>query len=303
MSRPVSSAAIIGLHWGLVHLRGLREAGCEVVALAATDASQARSVADRLGVARGTCDIASLNSVDVVVIATPASTHAGLIAELPAPFLVCEKPLLGLDGQRCELPRTSGRMYVNYAFGFLASARCVDAAGHRLGPPEAIDLRVGVALEQEFDPARWFLEAASHPLSWLLLRFGRPRVLRREISADEVAVDLVAGEVPVRVRLVVGGESGIHHDIRMRWGRRELVLRGRYRPGREWEYDPVLLEGAPLNAGEWTSTDCWQDANAASVRAMIASFRGTPTSDSGRLFDAGTALWVEDTLLGPLVQA
>lgn len=294
----VRTAAIVGLHWGLVHLRGLREAGCDVVALAAQDHAAAQSVAAREGVPRGTADIASLNAVDLVVIATPAATHAELIAALPEPALICEKPLLGMTGSRAALPATADRLYVNYAFGFLQTARAIDRVIADLGPPEAVLLDVAVNLPLAFTAEQWFLEAASHPLSWLLLRHGSPTVLQRSIAVDAVVVDVRAGAVPLRVRLHLEGEPGIQHQVRIDWDRHQLSMRGRYRPEEPWSYDPVLLDGEAINAGEWSASDCWLDANAASVRAIVDRFRGVGAA--APLFDAGAALMIEDVLLGPV---
>jgi hypothetical protein len=295
----VRTAAIVGLRWGLVHLRGLREAGCEVVALAAQDVAAAQSVALREGVPRGTADIDSLNAVDVVVIATPAATHRDLIAALPEPALICEKPLLGIGGSRAALPATAGRMYVNYAFGFLQTARRIDDVVANLGPPSALLLDVAVNLPMEFSAEQWFLEAASHPLSWLLLRHGPPTVLRRTIERAQVVVDVRAGMVPLRTRLHLGGEPGIHQQLRIEWGAHQLDMRGRFRPGQPWSYDPVVVDGEAIGEGEWSASDCWLDANASSVGAIVDRFRGT--GSTAPLFDAGAALMIEEVLLGPVV--
>jgi hypothetical protein len=294
----VRTAAIVGLHWGLVHLRGLREAGCEVVALAAQDAAAAQSVALREGVPRGTADINSLNAVDLVVIATPAATHSHLIAALPEPALICEKPLLGIAGSRAALPATAGRMYVNYAFGFLQTARRIDDVVAKLGPPRAVLLDVAVSLPPAFSAEQWFLEAASHPLSWLLLRHGPPTVLGRTIEGGQVVVDVRAGMVPLRTRLHLGGEPGIHQQLRIDWDGHRLHMRGRYRPGQPWSYDPVVLDREAIGPGEWSASDCWLDANAASVRAIVDRFRGGPPG--APLFGPSAALMVEDVLFGPI---
>jgi hypothetical protein len=294
----LQTAAIVGLHWGLVHLRGLREAGCQIVALAAQHGDTAAMVAAREGIARGTADVTSLNEVDLVVIATPAATHAGLIRALPGPRLICEKPLLGLTGSPDDLPATDGRMYVNYAFAFLATARDIDGIVAERGAPERIALDVSVHLPLDFTAEQWFLEALSHPLSWLLLRHGPPSLTGRTVAPEAVAVELRAGDVPMRARLQVGGEPGIHQRVAMQWGRDVLLMRGRYRPEQPWSYDPVLLNGLPINGGESSPTDCWLDANAASVRAIVGRFRGDAAP--APLFDARAALRVEEVLLGPV---
>lgn len=292
----VRTAAIVGVHWGLVHVRALREAGCEVVALGAADAEHAQSAARREGVPRGTSDIASLDEVDVVVVATPASTHAEVLGQLPSPYLICEKPLLGLDVAPSAMPDVRGRMFVNYAFAFLRTARDAADVVQRLGPPQRVRLEVQVTLPLSFSSQEWFLEAASHPLSWLLHLLGAPEVVSRQVTAEGVTVGLLAGRTPVEVALRVGGEPGITHRFAFRWAGRGMRIEGRYRPGGAWQYDPVLVDGGPVNGGEWSASDCWLDANAASVRMMIEVFRGRSTMDEGLacgLFDASRALWLE----------
>lgn len=297
----VRTAAIVGLNWGLVHLRGLRESGCDVVALAAADEDQAHAVAAREGVPRGTSDVASLNDVDVVVVATPAATHTDVINALPKPFLICEKPILGLRGDRHRLPRsTKGRLLVNYAFGHLATARAVTGVVADLGVPERTELQVDVELPLEFSVQEWFLETASHPLSWLLHLYGNPAVLSRTLSHTSVTIEMLAGEAaPLTARMLLGGEPGIHQRVDLLWASHSLSLAGRYRPGQPWQYDPVLLDGQAITGGESSPTDCWMDANAASVRSMLAVFRGGTSWDAGLangLFDVDKALQLEAVL-------
>lgn len=292
----VSSAAIVGLNWGLVHLRGLRAAGCEVVALSAADEHRAREVAERESVPRWTSDVASLNELDLVVVATPAATHAEVLRQLPRPFLVCEKPLLGLTGSAADLPDTTGRMFVNYAFAFLRTARAVAEVVDGRGRPDRVALAVDVALPLGFSPQAWFMEAASHPLSWLLHLFGAPHEAVRSSWPDSHEVVMRAGDVPIAARLRIGGEPGIHQHITMHWGSEILDMRGRYRPGKPWRYDPVTLDGLAITEGEWSATDCWLDANAAAMQAMVEVFRGRRPWSEGTaagLFDAQRALWLE----------
>jgi dTDP-4-dehydrorhamnose reductase len=296
---PIRTAGIVGLHWGLVHLRGLREAGCEVVALAAANEDEAREAAEREGVPRATADVSSLNDLDLVVIATPAATHVDVINALPSPRLICEKPLVGVAGDPGALPDTEGRLLVNLAFPYLHTARAVASVVAELGPPERTELQVDVGMELTFTPEEWFLETASHPLSWLLHLFGPPTVHDRAIAEDAVAVELSAGRVPLTVQLRLDGLPGIEHRVLMEWAGRTLRVEGRYRPGEPWRYDPIQLDGQPINEGEWSATDCWMDANAACEAAIISVFRGELGWDRGLasgLFDARKALMLESVL-------
>lgn len=295
----VKTAAIVGLNWGLVHLRGLREAGCDVVALAAADEDRARRIAAREGVESATSDLRSLSGIDLVVVAVPADSHAAVLRQLPDPLLICEKPVLGVRTPIADLPETRGRMFVNYAFGFLATARTAAAVIDRLGDPRAAAVEVQVGLESGFSSVEWFLEAASHPLSWVLSVLGAPTVVSRRIHRDGVDVRLRAGSCEVAVRLRLGGDDGISQRLTFRWPDHDMVVRGGFRPGHRWRYEAVQLDGQRINEGEWSASDCWLDANAASVRAMVAAFRGQP-ADADRLFDARRALWIERTVRADL---
>lgn len=285
------SAGIVGLNWGLVHLRTLRAAGVEVVALASTDADRARAVAADNGVAIGTDDLAVLNDLDVVVVATPAKSHPQVLGQLPDPFLICEKPLVGIGGSPEDLPEFGDRLFVNYAFAFLQTARTVADFGR----PSSVSLSVGVNLPLEFTPEQWFLETASHPTSWLLHLLGEPR----DITREGLTVHAVAGSTPITVELSLGGPEGIYHDGSFVWPDRVVEFHGRYVPGSPWAYDPVLLDGAPVNDGEFSDSDCWLDANEAAVRMMVEVFRGERSRADGLaagLFDARKALWLESLL-------
>lgn len=291
MSRTITTAGIVGLHWGLVHLRTLRGAGCEVVALASTNLDEARAAADREGVPRAHGSAAELDDCDVVVVATPAASHITVVAALPSPAIVLEKPLVGLAGDPSAFGRTSD-LYVNYAFSFLASAGAAAQVLERLGPPVRADLTVSVDLPLRFNAAQWVLEATSHPLSWLVGRLGTPALRSADVGQGRVDLELELSGTAATVSTVVGGEPGIHQHLRLRWSDgQELELRGAYRPGQPWAYEPVLLGGEAITAGEWTATDCWLDAQAASVAAMVDAFRGGPVDP--RLFDVPTAAGID----------
>jgi predicted dehydrogenase len=272
----------VGLHWGLVHLRTLREAGCEVVALAATNIDHARAAADREGVPRAHASAAELDDCDVVVVAVPATAHAGVVEQLPSPAIILEKPLVGLAGDPAAFPRRHD-LFVNYAFSFLATAAAAGAAVAELGRPAAADLVVSIDLPLDFSSGQWILEATSHPLSWLVEQFGAPALVAADHRRDQVAMELTLGSVPATVATRIGGRPGIEQHLRLTWaGGADLVLHGAFRPGRPWQYEPVLVGGRPVTDGEWSPTDCWLDAQSASVAAMVEAFRGGPVDP--RLF-------------------
>ena len=297
----IHRAGIVGLNWGLVHLRGLREAGCQVELVAAQDRGRAREVAAREGVPAGTSDIAELNELDVVVIATPAASHAEVIRQLPGPFLICEKPLLGITGRPSDLAGSDQRLLVNYAFSFLHTARQLGRLMAERGAPAAARVRVSANLPLDLTPTQWFLEAASHPVSWLLHELGQPTRESFTEEGSEARSRFTAGGVPVGVEVGVGGAPGIHQEIELAWPDAVARVAGRYVPGQPWVYDPITVNSRQISPGESSPTDPWMDANAASVQGMIAAFRGEVEwgdALNGGLFDAAKALWVESLLPG-----
>jgi predicted dehydrogenase len=96
MSGP--GVAVIGTSFGcLTHVRALRAAGFDVVALVGRDAEKTAERADRFEVAHASTDMAAVLSradVSAVTVATPPHTHADLVrAALSAgKHVMCEKP-------------------------------------------------------------------------------------------------------------------------------------------------------------------------------------------------------------------
>jgi predicted dehydrogenase len=93
----VATAKRIGLvgcgNWGRFILRDLRTLGCEVVAVARSDASRAR--ASEGGAASTVGATSDLPEIDGIVVATPVGTHAAVLEEAldhGVPVFV-EKPL------------------------------------------------------------------------------------------------------------------------------------------------------------------------------------------------------------------
>jgi predicted dehydrogenase len=99
--------------WGRHILADLRSLGCEVVVVARSAASVAR--AGDGGAAVIVKDLAALGSVDGLVVASPTSTHAGVVAEalgLGVP-IYCEKPLTDdPEGARRLAASAPGRLFV-----------------------------------------------------------------------------------------------------------------------------------------------------------------------------------------------
>lgn len=296
------TAGIIGVNWGLVHLHNLRSAGVHVGGLCGTDAERVAAVAKEHGVAFATTDPDELAAFDVIVIASPPETHADFLARFADAFVVCEKPVLGAP--LSDVPPRHARAFVNYAFGFLDAARTAEAQLAELGAIEHARVASRVALEGDHDAERWFLDVASHPLAWLLHRAGAPRPTRR--AADErcfaVQVEAASGAI-IDAGLEIGGAPGIHHAVRVEAERGRVELEGVYRPGSAWRFGPVRVNGEPVGPAEGGPGDPWLRANARSIEAMLAVFRGEVTAEAGLdrgLFDLERALRVEQAVFGAL---
>ena len=98
MAERVLGAVVVGTGFGVItHLRAMRAAGIDVVALVGRDAAKAADRAARFDVPHSSTDLRealALPGVDLVAVATPPFTHAGIVLEALAAgkHVVCEKP-------------------------------------------------------------------------------------------------------------------------------------------------------------------------------------------------------------------
>ena len=291
-------AGIIGSNWGLVHLAPLRGAGVEVVALCGQDAANTARVAAREGIARWHTNAAELQDLDLIVIATPAASHPQLLALFPHQFVICEKPLLGIAhplSRAASLPRQ--RVWVNYAFAFLDCARAAAAALAQIGPLQRVRVESTVNIPLTFSWPQWFMEVASHPLSWVLHQLGPawPRAIRPLPQGHLVEAWWPSGTTG---EFVVGHQpqAGIHHRLQLVGEGGTLELEGLLNWGEQWRYGPLRINGKPLELAESGTGDPWIRANHDAVTALVAVARGhTGHSQAlaNGLFDLDKALWVE----------
>jgi predicted dehydrogenase len=91
-------AVVVGTGFGcLTHLRAMRAAGLEVVAIVGRDPEKTAARAERFEVPNGLTSLAdalALPGVDAVAVATPPHTHASIVLEVvdAKKHVVCEKP-------------------------------------------------------------------------------------------------------------------------------------------------------------------------------------------------------------------
>jgi dTDP-4-dehydrorhamnose reductase len=274
-------AAVLGTGWGRVHVHALRRSGAHVVAVcgAPEDAIRTRAFAaeERIPVALDDPHSVLDLDVDVVTVATPARTHQDLLALFHDVPLICEKPVVGVAGDLSRLREGGAAAYINYAFSFLDSAQVFTRALQRLGAPSRVSVDTAYDLALDFTGPEWFLEVASHPLSLVVHLLGEPALRNGSTIADPhdvTRLDLAIGGVDVQATSRhQPGMQGLRHTIRAHTDAGVLHLTGAFHTGQAWRFEPVRLDGVPLNDGEWSPEDCWRRANDRSIAAVLDAIR------------------------------
>jgi dTDP-4-dehydrorhamnose reductase len=116
MNNNVITAEIIGSNWRLVHLNPLRSYGVQVETLFDLDLSIAQQKANELYIPIGTNKTEKVGELDIVAIATRAHTHVDLINQFQNSFIICEKPVIGSQGDAKLLPKDHHHIWMNYPF-------------------------------------------------------------------------------------------------------------------------------------------------------------------------------------------
>ncbi|KJY81852.1 dTDP-4-dehydrorhamnose reductase [Vibrio galatheae] len=289
------SAGILGSKWGRTHVPHYRAAGLDVAAMCAKNLPQLEQVCAAENIVRATTDIHELNDLDVVTVATPADQHSNCIETLSRPNLICEKPLLGLHGDIQVWAKSNQRILVNYAFAQLETAKCIEQWLDTQNTACDVILDCYVNLPGDMSVQQWFVEVASHPLSWLLHYFGEFSQAKVTQSDDVISVQLSCGVHRLSINLMLNGEEGIEYQFNIR-SDSTLNCKGYYRVGKKWRFEPVEVDGKAINHGEYTESDCWQDANRRSVALMIAMFNRSVDWEFGLrqgAFDTRKAILIE----------
>lgn len=291
----LSHAGIVGVNWGRTHIPHYRANGIEVTTLCARNQQTAELACEEESVAVATSDMKSLNTLDIVSIATPAHLHQDTIDTLHQPSLICEKPLVGLDADIQNWQESNQGILVNYAFAQLETAKAIEQWLATQDSPCRVTLNTLVNLPAPFSLKQWFVETASHPVSWLLHCFGD--FSHSEVSEQDnhLSITLTCGEHELSFNFMLGGEAGIEHQLEIE-SDSTLASKGYYRVGQKWRFDPVVVDGKVINEGEYTESDCWQDANQKSIALMIAMFNGSVDWEHGLslgAFDTRKAILIE----------
>ncbi len=294
----MKTAAIIGCNWGITYIPVLQKYGLEITGLVDSHAGKARQKANEFGVPLGTDKLTEIGQPDLVIIATPARTHAEIASGLSVDCkILMEKPAVGWQGDPTALLQIPGPIWVNYAFSQLRTAQHI---GERFSDsPAKIRLSTQVNLPLRFSIHQWFFEVCSHPLSWLLHLTGRHHKNRVIAKDNGLEVALWCGPHQVSVDLRVGGQPGIYHQLNIRQEDRHLEISGFYEPNRPWRYLPVILNGQPISAGEYSAQDCWLEANARAIWRILECFEDPQKTDKWLMeggYDLEKSLWLEATI-------
>ena len=298
MNEGVTTAAIIGSNWGLVHLNPLRNYGIEVETLFDLDIAIAQHKAKELSIPTGTDQLEDVGEPDIVVLATPAHTHVELINHFQNSFIICEKPIIGWQGDARRLPTDSNGIWVNYAFPHL---ECMHLINEILSSEhiEEIRLSSSVNLPLNFTLEQWFLETASHPLSGLLNQLGKPRVISQNFLKNRIQITLVASEIPVHIEFELGGQEGIFHEIKLVSKEKNWRFPALYEPAKNWRYGPITLNGEQHCISGESDSDPWIVANAKSLYQLLDVYHEQLTVKQAKVhgsYDIEKALWIEQCL-------
>lgn len=320
---------IIGTGWGRTHCGTFRAAGCEIAAFLGRDAQQVEQVASEEGVGIATTDPRDLEACDVIVIASPTSTHLEYLHRFRHKPILCEKPLSPAplsdnDLRTFEDLQTleTATVFINYAFPFLDSIRALDRQidEDRLGTVHRIILQVGVSFPAEKSPIGWFHDVAVHPLSWVLHRFGRFDLERFFVGRGpaDVSTLFLNGSQQLDAMLYPLPRTGLRLDWTLIGSRGVACLGGGFQPGREWWFDPLLVDDEPVTRGEYSRgdsrdgrdgdrrlEDIWYRANRRAVAQFCAVLRGESTVEGALTrgsFDLRKAAEME-RMLAPLLEA
>jgi predicted dehydrogenase len=214
MSGP--SVAVVGTGFGcFTHVRALRNAGFEVVALVGRDAEKTKTRAKLFDVPIASTsldDALGLGRLDAVTIATPPNTHAALVLSTIAAgkHVLCEKPL-ARDARQAETMRAAAERagvvhLLGTEFRFDTGQALLARAVHDglVGEPKLalFVLHVPMLAEASSDVPQWWTDA-SEGGGWLTAH-GSQVIDQIRVTVGEIA-RVTASAVPVADRTPTWG--------------------------------------------------------------------------------------------------
>ncbi|GAA5213101.1 Gfo/Idh/MocA family protein [Corallincola platygyrae] len=295
---------IIGTSWGRVHVGTFREAGHEIAGIVGTNPEGTARIAAEEGIPLASTNAADLQHCDIIVIASPTSTHLDYLSQFNDRPVLCEKPLTGaqiVPGALAGLGRYP--TFVNYPFSFLETAKSIQKIldDGELGPLSRVVLSVGCRFPMQKSPAGWFLDIAAHPLSFLIHTLGEFQLVHHHIGegVSNVSALLESEGTLLDTQLYRLPETGIQIDLKLIGELKRLELSGGFRPGDNWRFAPIKVDGQENNEGEWDTRDIWYSANCRVVEQFLKVVEGkTPHVEAlnNGMFDLPKAALLERSL-------
>ncbi len=236
----IQQAGIIGINWGRTHIPHYRNNGVSVTTLCANQIEPLQQACSEEAIPKAETNISALKQLDVVTIATPAHTHAEIIKKLGSTKLICEKPLVGLNSDITHWQQPNSNLLVNYAFAQLNTAKTIEKWLASQTQPCVVNLVTQVNLPGTFTLKEWFLETASHPISWLLHCFGDYSQSTLVEENGQLIVELQCDDHQLRFVFELTGEPGIEHNLTIQ-SNQTLTSKGYYRVGEKWRFEPFSL--------------------------------------------------------------
>ena len=268
--------AVVGLHWGHVHINAYRQLGHEVSAVADTDFEYCRKVAEQYGIPQAYASVSELAGagVDLVSLAVPARCHYEVLEQAMklGCAIICEKPVLGYRASDDLYARLSDKIYFNYAYPFLKD---IDVFYGHIDAFESIksiniECLHNLQLNAELTDEELFYETVSHLIALMVHKFPDIGSARR-VDRHTIRARTGSGTEVTVVCRKENSINGLRHTVKVE-GSDELILSGEYVVGSNWHYAPIIFNGNPVSEEYRPEEDPWYTANKLSLGNAVRHF-------------------------------
>ncbi|NTS78791.1 Gfo/Idh/MocA family oxidoreductase [Catenovulum sp. SM1970] len=301
--------ALVGTNWGRIHINIFRRLGMDINLLIGKNLEKSQQIAKQEGIAKASNSLEDLSSVDLIILATPASTHLDIIKAFPDKAIWCEKPvsLAHIDESELDYQQLS-RCYVNYAFPHLNSVKLATniIREGRLGRVQSVMIKCGFNLPGDKSFSEWYSDIIIHPFSYVHHLFGKfeLQMAYQMPEHNHISSVFTTKNIQMDMSFYRSHEAGMLFDITFIGEKSDLHLKGGYKPYSHWHFDPVKVDSVPQNAGEHSKDeDIWLQANAEAARLFLHTINGEITTNEAKasgLYNLKRAINMEKALLDAL---
>ncbi len=279
----IMRVAVIGLHWGHVHINAYRALGHDVVAVVDADYDYCNKVGDMYGIPLRYSSADELQNlkVDVVSVVVPAKHHNEVLRKVMklGCAVICEKPVLGFTAAPDMYDGLRDDIFFNYAYPFLRDIGVFYEKLKGMGKLRRIEIEClyNLPLNEGMSTEEMFFETVSHPVA--LMVHAVPDIVSA-VRTSETSV-LAESSGGTEICIVCRKEDsikGIRHRVTVK-GSDELVLSGGFTLGSNWHYLPVMFNGKPVSGEYWPEEDPWYTANRNSIDCILRYFSHEQSMD------------------------